>query len=63
MDVSPTSNGANTFQVPGLISISKDGNFHNVTIAKLDLDANMSWVCVPKKTVKTYLNVRVFYYL
>ena len=56
-DVSSTSNVGGTFQVPGLISIPSDGIFHNVTIAKLDLDAKTSWICVPKKGAKTYLNV------
>ena len=60
MDVSSTSNVSATFQVPGLISIPSDGTIHNVTIAKLDLDAKMSWVCVPKKGAKTYLNVSLF---
>jgi hypothetical protein len=60
MDVSSTSNAGGTFQVPGLISIPSDGNYHNVTIAKLNLDAKMSWVCVPKKGAKTYMNVSLF---
>ena len=60
MDASSTSNVGATFQVPGLISIPSDGIIHNVTIAKLDLDAKMSWVCVPKKDAKTYLFVSLF---
>jgi hypothetical protein len=58
--VSSTGNVNATFQVPGLISIPCDGIIHNATIAKLDLDAKMSWVCVPKKGAKTYLNVSLF---
>lgn len=60
MDVSSTSNGGGTFQVPGLISVPSDGNCHNVTIAELNLDAKFSWVCVPKKGAKTYLIVSLF---
>lgn len=60
MDVSSTSNVNATFQVPGWINIPSDGIIHNVTIARLDLDATMSYVCVPKKSTKTYLNVSLF---
>ena len=63
MDVSSTGNVSATFKVPGLISIPSDGIIHNVTIAKLDLDAMMSWVCVPKKDTKTHLNVSFFFFL
>ncbi|RDB15252.1 Protein F37C4.5 [Hypsizygus marmoreus] len=48
-----------TFHVPGIITIPADGVAHNVTIAKLNLDATMSWVCVPKRDTKTYLNANV----
>ncbi|KAF8799602.1 hypothetical protein BYT27DRAFT_7149586 [Phlegmacium glaucopus] len=59
LDVSSTGNVSATFQVPGLISIPSDGIAHNVTIAKLTLDATMSWVCVPKKDTKTHLNAKI----
>lgn len=59
LDVSSTGNVNATFQVPGLISIPSDGIIHNVTIAKLTLDAAMSWVCVPKKDTKTHLNAKI----
>ncbi|KAG6872123.1 hypothetical protein C0995_012777 [Termitomyces sp. Mi166 len=48
-----------TFQVPGLITIPSDGAAHNVTIVKLSLGAVMSWVCVPKKDVKTHLSAKI----
>ncbi|PPQ70045.1 hypothetical protein CVT26_013369 [Gymnopilus dilepis] len=48
-----------TFTVPGLISIPTDGVGHNVTIVKLSLDADMSWVCVPKKDTRVHLKARV----
>jgi len=60
LDVSSTGNVSATFKVPGLMSIPSDGIVHNVTIAKLTLDATMSWVCVPKKDAKTHLNVSLF---
>ena len=50
-------NIAATFEVPGLINIPSNGLIHKVAIARLDLDATMSWVCVPKKDTKTHLNV------
>jgi uncharacterized protein (TIGR02231 family) len=59
VDVSSKGNVSATFQVPGLISIPSDGIIHNVTIAKLDLNAMMSWVCVPKKDTKTHLNAKI----
>ena len=62
MDVSSTGNVSATFQVPGLVSIPSKKSFHKVTIAKVDLDAKMSWLCVPKKGAKTYLNVSTIYY-
>lgn len=46
-----------TFAVPGLISIPSDGVAHNVTICELELDADMSWVSVPKKSPKAHLVV------
>ncbi|KAG6827065.1 hypothetical protein H0H93_015887, partial [Arthromyces matolae] len=48
-----------TFQVPGLITIPSDGNPHNVTIARLELGAAMSWVGVPKKDVRMRLNAKI----
>ncbi|GLB45313.1 putative mucoidy inhibitor A [Lyophyllum shimeji] len=48
-----------TFQVPGLISIPSDGVSHNVTIVQLHLGAKLSWVCVPKKDPRVYLNARI----
>ena len=59
-DASSTGNVGATFRAPGLISIPTDVIIHDVTIAKLDLDAKMSWVCVPKKDAKTYLIVSLF---
>lgn len=46
-----------TFGVPGKITIPSDGATHNVTIVKLNLDATMRWVTVPKQEAKTHLSV------
>lgn len=55
-----------TFSIPGLITIPSDGASHNVTITELELDADMSWISVPKKSPKAHLTVRfsfIFIYL
>ena len=46
-----------TFRVPGRTTVPSDGAFHSVTIAKLDLDAVVEWVAVPKKDPRTHLKV------
>ena len=46
-----------TFRVPGRTTIPSDGASHSVTIAKLDLDAVVEWVAVPKKDPRTHLKV------
>lgn len=63
MDVSSTGNVSDTFEVVDYISIPSDRIINNVIIAELDLDAKMSWVCVPKKDTNVYLNVSLFIYL
>ena len=60
MDVSSSGNITATFSIPGLMSVPSDDVAHNVTIAKLDLDAKMTWVAVPKVDTKVHLNVRIF---
>jgi hypothetical protein len=60
LQVSSKGNISATFGVPGLINIPSDGVGHSVTIAKLELDATMSWVCVPKKDGKVHLKVSMF---
>ena len=46
-----------TFIVPGLISVPSDGETHNVTVCELALNAVMSWVSVPKSSLKAHLTV------
>ncbi|KAF5374163.1 hypothetical protein D9615_008847 [Tricholomella constricta] len=48
-----------TFQVPGSITVPSDGVPHNVTVAKLELEASMSWVTVPKVEAKTHLKAKI----
>ena len=47
-----------TFRVPGRTTVPSDGALHSVTIAKLDLDAVVEWVAVPKKDPRTHLKVK-----
>jgi len=47
-----------TFRVPGRTTVPSDGAVHSVTIAKLDLDAVVEWVAVPKKDPRTHLKVK-----
>ncbi|KAL1747065.1 hypothetical protein HDZ31DRAFT_80762 [Schizophyllum fasciatum] len=48
-----------TFDVPGLISVPSDKQTHNVTITKLQLDAKLQWVTVPKKDSRVYLKAHI----
>lgn len=48
-----------TFRVPGLISIPSDGAAHNFTIVQLRLEAEMSWVGVPRVDTKTHLKAKI----
>ncbi|KAF8959143.1 hypothetical protein BDZ97DRAFT_1839119 [Flammula alnicola] len=48
-----------TFGVPGLISIPSDAVGHSVTIVRLGLEADMSWVCVPKKDSRVHLKAKI----
>jgi hypothetical protein len=47
-----------TFSIPGLTTIPSDGASYNVTITDLELNAEMSWISVPKKSPKAHLTVR-----
>lgn len=46
-----------TFTIPGLLTVPCDGASHNMTITTLHLDARMSWVSVPKASLKSHLSV------
>ncbi|EAU80878.2 hypothetical protein CC1G_03054 [Coprinopsis cinerea okayama7 len=52
LEVSSKGNISATFSVPGLMTIPSDNVAHNVTIVKLELDADMEWVSVPKRETK-----------
>ena len=56
-EVTSKGNVNATFQVPGKITIPSDEERHNVTIAELDLEATMSWVCIPKGDTRVHLKV------
>jgi len=48
-----------TFRVPRVSTVPTDGTSHNVTVVKLDLDAIMSWVAIPKVDAKTHLQAKI----
>ncbi|KAF8813462.1 hypothetical protein BYT27DRAFT_7158363 [Phlegmacium glaucopus] len=48
-----------TFRIPGITTIPSDKQEHNVTIAELDLDATMSWVCIPKGDTRVHLKATI----
>ncbi|KAJ7659863.1 hypothetical protein B0H17DRAFT_992415 [Mycena rosella] len=57
--VASKGNVSASFRVPGLVSIPSDGEAHNFTIVKLNLQAAMSWVCVPKLDTKAHINAKI----
>ncbi|KAG6819621.1 hypothetical protein H0H93_010112 [Arthromyces matolae] len=60
LDVTSKGGVSATFQVPGEITIPSDGNPHKVTVTELDLEAEMSWVAVPKvEGGKVHLKAKV----
>ncbi|EAU80890.1 mucoidy inhibitor A [Coprinopsis cinerea okayama7 len=59
LEVSSKGNISATFSVPGLMTIPSDNVAHNVTIVKLELDADMEWVSVPKRETKVHLKAVV----
>lgn len=46
-----------TYDVPGLISVPNIAHAHTVTIAELALDAEFSWLVVPKVDLRAHLKV------
>jgi hypothetical protein len=56
-DVQSRGNVSATFQVPRLVTIPSDGEKHTFTIVQLNLEAEMSWVVVPKKDLRVHLKV------
>ncbi|KAJ7599850.1 hypothetical protein C8J56DRAFT_812753 [Mycena floridula] len=57
--VSSKGNVNATFHVPGLVSIPSDDASHNFTIVKLDLEANVTWLCVPKHDPQVHLKAEI----
>ncbi|KAG6807698.1 hypothetical protein H0H92_006658 [Tricholoma furcatifolium] len=48
-----------TYQVPGRITIPSDGKAHSVTVTKLYLHTDMSWVAVPRADSKVHLQAKI----
>ncbi|KAL0960745.1 hypothetical protein HGRIS_005769 [Hohenbuehelia grisea] len=48
-----------TFKIPGLINVPSDQEQHSVIIAQLDLDADLSWIVVPKKDTRAHLQASI----
>lgn len=57
VEVTSKGNVSATFELPGTVTIPSDGENHNYTIVELQLDADMTWVVVPKHDTKVHLNV------
>jgi len=47
-----------TYLIPGKITIPSDSQTHNVTVVQLELEAELSWVTVPKRDTKVYIKVQ-----
>jgi hypothetical protein len=58
VDVQSRGNVSATFKVPGAVTIPSDGEKHTFTIVQLTLEAEMSWVVIPKKDLRVHLKVR-----
>jgi len=59
LDVTSKGGASATFKVPGLVTIPSDYAVHNFTIVQLDLEAEMSWISVPKVDARVHLKVRL----
>ncbi|KAH6893659.1 mucoidy inhibitor A [Coprinopsis sp. MPI-PUGE-AT-0042] len=60
----PDENGSSSsitasFTVPGKMTIPSDNASHKVTIAQIPAEADMEWVCVPKRDSRVYLKAKV----
>ncbi|KDQ13203.1 hypothetical protein BOTBODRAFT_33813 [Botryobasidium botryosum FD-172 SS1] len=57
--VTSAGNVTATFTIPGRSNIPSDGEDHQVTIAKLKLEARLQWVAVPSMTLQTHLKANI----
>jgi len=48
-----------TFRVPGLTTITSDAEGQRVTIAELELESKISWLCIPRVNSNVHLEVRL----
>lgn len=46
-----------TFRIPGESNIPSSEEEHSVTIAQLDLEATLSWICIPKGDIRVHMKV------
>ncbi|KDQ13209.1 hypothetical protein BOTBODRAFT_188728 [Botryobasidium botryosum FD-172 SS1] len=53
--VTSMGNVTASFSIPGRSNIPSDGEDHQVTIAKLKLEARLQWVAVPSMSLQTHL--------
>ncbi|KAH9475079.1 Protein F37C4.5 [Psilocybe cubensis] len=58
-EVTSRGNVNATFRVPGLTTIPSDEEDHNVTIAVLQLNAKISWVCIPQRDTQVHLEALI----
>ncbi|KDR73716.1 hypothetical protein GALMADRAFT_251524 [Galerina marginata CBS 339.88] len=57
--VSTKGNIVATFRVPGLISVPSDRSKHNITIAELNLDANIIWYTIPVSDPGVHIKAKI----
>ncbi|KDQ13205.1 hypothetical protein BOTBODRAFT_133795 [Botryobasidium botryosum FD-172 SS1] len=57
--VTSAGNVTATFTIPGRSNIPSDGEDHQVTIAKLKLEARLQWVAVPSMSLQTHLKANI----
>jgi len=48
-----------TFRIPGSTTILSKNEERSVTIASLDLEAKMNWVCIPKGDTRVHLQAAI----
>jgi len=48
-----------TFRIPGSTTILSKNEERSVTIASLDLEAKMNWMCIPKGDTRVHLQAKI----
>ncbi|KDQ13206.1 hypothetical protein BOTBODRAFT_175811 [Botryobasidium botryosum FD-172 SS1] len=57
--VTSAGNVTASFSIPGRSNVPSDGEDHQVTIAKLKLEARLQWVAVPSMSLQTHLKAYI----